>query len=211
MSMHPEIVLAIESAICGGSISLIRHGIELGSWIGTSNVSKAEYLLTNIEKLLTENNIPRDEIDLIAASAGPGSFTGIRIGFATAIGLKTGLGIGMASESALRAMALMQQDVDHMIIAVPVGRNVVCYRSFDKTRAKIDEQYDSHILAEDKFMQMLQSSKDHTFVIHGSLYEKIEPRHNVINFGRNIARAIGLVCGEDPDRQTEPLFISKAF
>ena len=66
-----NIVLAIESAICGGSISLIKDNIEIANWVGSSGVSKAEDLLANIDQILIENSISRYDIGLIAVSAGP--------------------------------------------------------------------------------------------------------------------------------------------
>src|SRR5207245_1230429 len=130
MNNSTKIILAIESAICGGSLSLLREGSEVANWVGTSTVSKADDLLANIDSMLTDNNVPLGELGLIAVSAGPGSFTGIRIGIATAIGLKSALGIGMASESALKAMAFRQPDTQNIVAALPVGRNAVCLQSF---------------------------------------------------------------------------------
>jgi len=121
MSNPSHVTLAVESAICGGSISLIRAGSEIANWVGSANVSKAEDLLVNIDAMLTSTNIAASDIDLIAVSAGPGSFTGIRIGIATALGLKAGLGIEMSSESALKAMAFTQPDVGCIVAALPVG------------------------------------------------------------------------------------------
>jgi hypothetical protein len=52
MNTKPRTVLAIESAISGGSISLQRDGVEIGGWVGESAVSKAEDLLANIDSLM---------------------------------------------------------------------------------------------------------------------------------------------------------------
>src|SRR3954468_18683875 len=110
MSDRNKLTLAIESAIAGGSLALLRNGELCASWTGSSSVSKSDELLANIDDLLTANHIATSDLQLIAVSAGPGSFTGIRIGIATALGLKTGLGIEMASVSALKAMAFAQTD-----------------------------------------------------------------------------------------------------
>ena len=67
MSGAKGIVLAIESAVCGGSISLLRDGRETANWIGSESVSKAENLLPNIDALLAANNVSRREIKLIAS------------------------------------------------------------------------------------------------------------------------------------------------
>src|SRR3954447_25054388 len=98
-------ILAIESAIAGGSVSLLRDGEEIAHWLGTANISKGEEVMVNIDHLLTSTGTAKSDLDLIAVSAGPGSFTGIRIGIATSLGLKNGLNVPMASRSAMDAMA----------------------------------------------------------------------------------------------------------
>ena len=211
MTSPATMILAIESAIGGGGISLLRDGVAVAYWTGTSNVSKAEDLLANIDALLTANNISRNEINQIAVSAGPGSFTGIRIGIATALGLKTGLGITMSSESALKAMVFAQAEEQSFIAALPVGRNAVCLQEFEKTKREVAAISEPNILSEDSFLKYVESEQNKTHLVHSALYEKITPRETVINFGANIAYAIGLICRENPGSVTEPLFISKTF
>ncbi len=205
-----QIILAIESAICGGSVSLLRGGSEIASWKGTSNVSKAEELLVNIDEMLRANNIRKQDIGMIAVSAGPGSFTGIRIGIATALGFKTGLGIEMSSQSALKAIAFLQTD-NKITAAVPMGRNAVCLQSFQKKNGEVTALNEPQTMSEDSFLSLLQSKSDATFILHSALYEKTGPRPNIINFDANIAYAIGLICGEHQGIVTEPLFVSKSF
>ncbi|MGQ0543253.1 MAG: tRNA (adenosine(37)-N6)-threonylcarbamoyltransferase complex dimerization subunit type 1 TsaB, partial [Blastocatellia bacterium] len=100
-------VLAIESAIQDGSIALFRDGKEIASVGGSDDVSRAEELLPNIEKLFNDTGIKFDEIDLIAVSRGPGSYTGIRIGIATVLGLARALNISCAGVSVLEAMTIL--------------------------------------------------------------------------------------------------------
>lgn len=210
MTTSPQIVLAIESAIGGGSISLLHDGVEVAYWIGKSDVSKAEELLVNINELLTTKNIHRREIDLIAVSAGPGSFTGIRIGIATALGLKNGLGIPMSSQSALRAMAFLQTG-GKITAAIPMGRNAVCLQSFQKNSGDIDALDAPQTLQEDLFLSKLAIETGSTFVLHSFLYDKIAPQRHIVNFGDNIAFAIALICREHDGIITEPIFVSKSF
>ena len=90
MTNSKSVVLAIESAICGGSISVLKNGHEMANWIGTSNVSKAEDLLVSIDEILVTADISRHDINHIAVSAGPGSFTGVRVGLSAVKGLAEG-------------------------------------------------------------------------------------------------------------------------
>ena len=62
-------------------------------------------LLPMIDYLLTLNNVDRRDIGLIAVGSGPGSFTGIRIGIATARGLARAIGCPLMGISTLDALA----------------------------------------------------------------------------------------------------------
>lgn len=205
------IVLAIESAVSGGSISLIRDGVEVANWIGSSSVSKAEDLLANIDTILGENNISRYEIGLVAVSAGPGSFTGIRIGLATALGLKAGLGVEMASETALKAMVFAQTENREFTAVLPVGRTAVCAQSFQKSANALVALDEPHTFTEDEFQALIKTKRNSTFLLHPALYATVEPSTKIRNFGTNIALAIGQICRASGGGIVEPLFISKSF
>jgi tRNA threonylcarbamoyladenosine biosynthesis protein TsaB len=181
------ITLAIEAAIAGGSISLIRDGDEIAHWIGTGSVSKAENLLADIDRLMRENNIDRSDIGLIAVSAGPGSFTGIRIGIATAIGIKNGLGVEMTSVSALEAMVFASGLIGQVTATVPVGRGSVCIQEFDGGKPSGPPQ----VVAEEELPDR----------VRGTLLD-------VDRLGMNLAYAVGLLANV---RRTvvEPIFLSK--
>ena len=194
-----DLILSIEAAIAGGSISLIRDGVEIARWVGSGNVSRAEDLLGDISRLLHENDIARSEISMIAVSAGPGSFTGVRIGIATALGLKNGLGVGMASVSALEAVVFVSGIQERVTAAVPMGRGAVCVQEFE-----IGEPSGlPNVVALDALANI--SGK---LVIHGSLAEPLSGRPDVVDAGFNLANAVGRLAAV---RRTvaEPLFVSK--
>ncbi|HEX3101267.1 MAG TPA: tRNA (adenosine(37)-N6)-threonylcarbamoyltransferase complex dimerization subunit type 1 TsaB [Pyrinomonadaceae bacterium] len=210
MNKQNNVILAVESAICGGSISLLKDGIEIANWIGSSNVSKAEDLLVNIDAILTSTKVSRHDIDLVAVSAGPGSFTGIRIGLATALGLKAGLGIEMASESALKAMVRDKSESNPVTAALPVGRNSVCLQTFQILDREVDSINEPYTLSDDVFFDFLRGKNNEEFVLHDSLYERCDATPLVTNFGTNLAFAIGSICSEYPGIIAAPLFVSKS-
>jgi len=211
MNDSGQIILSIESAIAGGSISLLRDGVEVANWIGTSDVSKAEDLLANIDEILEKNGISAKAIDLLAVSAGPGSFTGIRIGLATALGLKNGLGIEMASENALKAMAFAHSAEGTISAAAPVGRNAVCIQTFLRSGPEVTSVEDPYTLSFEEFTESVKVNGTMRFLAHSSLRDLADEHPNVINFGSNIALAIAHICIEKPGNITAPLFISKSF
>ncbi len=128
MNSKSKIVLGIESAIRGGSISLLRDESEAAFHVGQGGVSRSEDLLSNISKLLSEQDIDVRAIGRIAVSTGPGSFTGLRIGIATAMGLARSIGAELVGVPLLQAMDEMASETVLRVIAVPVGRNDIAWK-----------------------------------------------------------------------------------
>ncbi len=207
---QPHIVLAIESAINGGSLSLLRDGFEVSQWIGSASVSKAEELLVNIDAILRSSGVSKNEIDMVAVSAGPGSFTGIRIGLATALGLKNGLDIEMSSISALTAMAVATELQGTLIVAVPSGRNAICIQEFISD-SDITPVSEPHTITEETFGETFEIRDGVHFVLHGTLCANLDTSSSFSDVGVNIARSIGRYCYGRPPTLTEPLFVSKSF
>jgi tRNA threonylcarbamoyl adenosine modification protein YeaZ len=125
--MKPErkIILSIETAIKGGSISVIEDKDEIDFWEGSREGLKAEDFLGKISKILDKNKIEKKNIKLLTVSNGPGSSTGIKIGLATARGLGTALNCEVIEVSLLRAI-LKFVNIDgngKAVIVLPVSKS----------------------------------------------------------------------------------------
>ncbi len=77
-------ILAIETTGPHCSAALINKDKKIVSARSEDRLNHLKVLTPMIDHLLKENNITMDQIDAVAASQGPGSFTGIRIGVSTA-------------------------------------------------------------------------------------------------------------------------------
>lgn len=201
-----NVILAIEAAIAGGSLSLIRDGVELGNWIGRADGSlRSEDLLIEIDAMLTACGVSKHDIDLIAVSAGPGSFTGIRIGLATAMGLKAGLGVPMTSVSAMEAIFRAARSPAAGLVAIPVGRNAICVQRFETVDNKVRAIDTPRSVPESE----LRDIQAECLIVHASLFARYPSRTNAIDVGANIAYAVGKIASNAPGILVEPLFISK--
>ncbi len=122
-----KITLAIETAVGGGSLSLLEDISVIDCWVGEREVSRSEELIEAVSAILTRNQIKSGDLDMLAASRGPGSYTGARIGLATAIGLKNGLDIKCFGASVLDSFYYKfgNQHLD-VITAVSFGKKEVC-------------------------------------------------------------------------------------
>lgn len=99
------IVLAIESSAVVASVALQSDDRLLAELTLNRGNTHSENLLPMVETLLTRTGLSVDDVDLFAVSAGPGSFTGVRIGVATVKGLAFGKGKPCAGVSTLEALA----------------------------------------------------------------------------------------------------------
>lgn len=80
-------LIALDTGILGGSIALFENGVLVDSLVGNSDTSRAEDLLSEIDRLVIANNLAIEQMNSIAVSRGPGSYTGIRIGHSIAKGI----------------------------------------------------------------------------------------------------------------------------
>lgn len=78
------LTLAIETATKVCSAALCRDGEIIAAYDVNTGMTHSEGLLPQLEQLLQRTGVQKNEIDLLAVSMGPGSFTGLRIGLATA-------------------------------------------------------------------------------------------------------------------------------
>jgi tRNA threonylcarbamoyl adenosine modification protein YeaZ len=185
-----NIILAIETAICGGSISLLLDGKESDGWIGSDTVSRSEDILPAIDQMLKKNSIDRQQIDRIVFSEEPGSFTGLRIGLATMAGMKNVLRAEFTSVSALEAMIFTFTDSKkESVVALPVGRNIVSWLHLESEGNKVLYQDKSDI-----FIEFVKNHKSAQFVIHHKIKPYFENSgiEKVSDAGENTAYSLGL-------------------
>ncbi|MFH1217927.1 MAG: tRNA (adenosine(37)-N6)-threonylcarbamoyltransferase complex dimerization subunit type 1 TsaB [Pseudomonadota bacterium] len=105
MTHLPPLILAIENSGMCGSVALVSGSNCLAEQSLFSRLTHSKRLLSSIERVMEECRVGWDEIDAIAVSLGPGSFTGLRIGLSTVKGLAMATSIPLIGISSLDGLA----------------------------------------------------------------------------------------------------------
>lgn len=98
-------ILAIESATPRGSIAFVRGDRVIGEAALPPGRQVSETFLAAVDALLHQSGRSPDAVTHVAVSAGPGSFTGLRVGMAAAKGLCFGWGVPVVPVPTLHALA----------------------------------------------------------------------------------------------------------
>lgn len=175
------LILNIETATKNCSVSLANEGKTIAcKEIAEQNFSHAEKLHIFIDELLQENNFSYKNLNAIAVSQGPGSYTGLRIGVSSAKGLCYALSIPLIAIDTLETLARKISISEGVIIPMIDARRMEVYSAvfnvdYTKKRAIEAEIIDSnsysdineaiHLVGDgiSKFKEVLTNDK---FVFH---------------------------------------------
>jgi len=124
-------VLAVDTATEASSVALLS-GEELISRYAEGGLSHAQQILGMVEAVLAEAQVSLSMLDGIAASIGPGSFTGVRISVAVAQGLAFGAGLRVAPVSTLEALAFqaVRRGAAHALVCLDARMGEVYWGCF---------------------------------------------------------------------------------
>lgn len=131
-TQHP-LILSLDTATPTGSVALLR-GEQLLSertWGGEAKGSHSAHVLQEIDLALTEAQVKLKQVELFAASTGPGSFTGLRIGLSIIKAFAATLRRPCAGVSTLAALARgCKLAHEQIIVILPAGRGELFTQRF---------------------------------------------------------------------------------
>jgi tRNA threonylcarbamoyladenosine biosynthesis protein TsaB len=154
------IILNIETATTNCSVSLSKEGETFALQEDNSKqYSHAERLHLYIDDLLKQNNIKPTELDAIAVSKGPGSYTGLRIGVSAAKGLCFSLDKPLISVSTLEALARQVKAEDGLIVPMLDARRMEVYSAVFDASFNTVREIEAQILDEHAFASYLEKGK----------------------------------------------------
>ena len=123
-------ILAIECTHEALSAAVLKAGIVTEA-VSSDWKRAAESLVPLVEQVMTESRLNRQELECIALSSGPGSFTSLRIGMSVAKGIAYGLGIPLIPAPTMPAMAASLRAAAGTVMAViPARKGEYYYASY---------------------------------------------------------------------------------
>lgn len=175
-------ILNLETATTNCSVSLSKDGKTIALKEDSKNgYSHAEKLHVFIDDVLKEANVSRSQIDAIAVSKGPGSYTGLRIGVSAAKGLCFALDKPLISLPTLEVLAHKVSVPDGIIIPMLDARRMEVYSAvFDAGHHQIRETQ-AQVLDDTSFSEYLEKGNVY-FIGNGVEKTKVLIKHPNTNF-----------------------------
>ncbi len=120
-------VLAIDSSSTVASVAIVEEEKVVGEYTINNKITHSQTLLPMIDQMFKISETTPESIDAIAITSGPGSFTGLRIGSATAKGLGQALKKPLVAIPTLEAMAYNFYETDRIICPIMDARRNQTY------------------------------------------------------------------------------------
>lgn len=153
-------ILSIETSTAVCSVAVHLDGTLAALVEINEPGAHSERLMGLIEEVMEKAAITYIDLDAIAVSEGPGSYTGLRIGVSTAKGLALGLSKPLIAVNTLQALASASPaKPGELIIPVLDARRMEVYREvFDWEGISVSE-LQAEVLSEDSFQNFLEKGK----------------------------------------------------
>lgn len=150
-------ILNIETATRNCSVSIARNGEVIAlKEVAETGYSHAEKLHVFIEEVLLESQLRFTDLQAIAVSQGPGSYTGLRIGVSAAKGLCYALNIPLIAVDTLQVLAAQVQVSDGLIVPMIDARRMEVYSAIYDGQGQLIRGVEAQIIDENSFSENSQ-------------------------------------------------------
>lgn len=182
-------ILCIETATNICSVALSDNGKLLGFRESDTEKSHAALLTVFIEELLDKNGISADQLDAVAVSKGPGSYTGLRIGVSGAKGICYGAGIPLIAIDTMESMyhTLMQRFPD----LEKASKNTLFCPMIDARRMEV---YSSLIGKDGKIIKEVEAR-----IIDADSYNKELGKNKIVFFGNGADKCTDIIVHKNAE------------
>jgi tRNA threonylcarbamoyladenosine biosynthesis protein TsaB len=152
------LLLAVDTSTPAGSLAVLRDGRVLGvisTWVEETYSSR---MFRHLDFLLGEFRLDLKQFEVFAVAAGPGSFTGLRVGLAAVKGWAEVFETPIAAVSGLRAVAVESRASSGVLVPVLDARRGQVYGGiYRRGAAGLERQGDERALAPNEFWDFLRA------------------------------------------------------
>jgi tRNA threonylcarbamoyladenosine biosynthesis protein TsaB len=216
--MKDELILLLETATTTCSVALAQNGSIIAFKEVNERNIHASHITLFIEEVMLAAEKKYSDLQAIAISKGPGSYTGLRIGVSTAKGLCYALDIPLIGIDTIEAMAsgfMESFDVPDSSLLIPMldARRMEVYTGIYRNDLSIVESVSAKIVDKDSFNEF----KDQVLFLFGDGADKFrelfadQPNINFIDFSTSASHLNALALKKFRDSEFENLAYFEPF
>lgn len=148
------LILALDTCDPRGSVAILRDESLLYTEPHTTTEDYSSWLLPAVTRILTTAGLTLQDIDVYAVAAGPGSFTGVRVGLTTVKAWSEVYGRPIAAVSRLEAIAAQSTGSSPYVAAfIDARRNQIFAALYRRQATSLQRVDDEMVIAPDKFLE----------------------------------------------------------
>lgn len=191
-------ILGIDTSTMVASVAVIEDNQLVCEYTINTKKTHSQKLMPMIENMLKESDLNINDIDLIGICVGPGSFTGLRIGMATAKAIAHVNNIPIVGVTSLEMLAANMNLCDKKICSIlDAQRNQVYTAKFEYIGNRLVQINDTDVLEIDKLINEISSSEDDYILIGEAVYKYEEKLKDIENISipspsHNVTKASSL-------------------
>ena len=181
------LILGVDTSGKHGSIALARGDagrFEVLQVVSLAGGTFSAQLIPQIAALLSQHDLKKQDVEAIAAAAGPGSFTGLRVGLAAVKALSEVLKKPIAAVSLLEAVAVESGREGQVVAALDAGRGEVYAGELEVKDGQASLCHEC-LFTFDEFANVLRTSGRHVVTPDEPVAQALKER--------SVAEAVGLV------------------
>ena len=201
------LILALDTTSRGGGLAVLRERDVLAEMSGDETITHGQRLPLEFERICHAAGVQLSDIDLFAVAAGPGSFTGLRVGIAAIQGLAFAFRRLVVPVSTLEAVAATAGRLDTPVAAwVDAQRGQVFAQIFPHGEAAMVETPERVLAAwrDDPSFEALTFQGDGAVRYAARIQAAVGPHARVADRTLPLAAAIGRIAMADPERAVLP-------
>lgn len=200
-----SLILCIETATSVCSVSLSEDGKVISFREINEHKAHASEITVFVEDVLKESNVSIKNLDAVAVSKGPGSYTGLRIGVSATKGICYGLEIPLISVDTLYSMAMGFSEFHNDFIQNLYSENILLCPMIDAMRMEV---YNQLVDLKQQTIRKTQAE-----IIDENSFSEYFKTHKVIFFGSGADKCKDIIINEKayffPSFQNSAKFLAK--